>query len=64
MKKVIKLAEKPKINRENLVKLGNALYTCEEVQSVSIDVSFKDNSKLSYESEEEFDLSDFDIDDD
>jgi len=63
-KKVIKLNEKPKITRENLVKLGNAIHLCEEVESVSIEVSFKDSTKMTWESEEQLDFSDFGIEDD
>jgi Fic family protein len=48
--KIIKMSEKPVISREMILKIGDKLYNNDEVDSVKIEVSFRDKSKISYES--------------
>jgi len=51
MGKIIKVSGKPQLTRDHIVKIGDTLYNFDEVDSVSIDVKFKDNSSISYESD-------------
>jgi len=48
--KIMKLSGKPIISREHIVKMGDSLFNNDEVDSVKLEIVFKDKSKLSYES--------------
>lgn len=44
------MSGKPTISREMILRIGDSLYNYEEVDSVKVEVAFRDKSKLSYES--------------
>ncbi len=48
--KIMKLSGKPVISREHIVKMGDSLFNNDEVDSVKLEIIFKDKSKLSYDS--------------
>ena len=56
MIKKVKISKKPKLTRSAIVKLGQVLDNCEEVENVEINVKFKDNTSMSYESEYGFEF--------
>ncbi|MBS3088629.1 hypothetical protein J4402_02505 [Candidatus Pacearchaeota archaeon] len=51
--KTLKLQkEKISVNRELIKKFGEAVYFCPEVESVNIEIKFKDGSNIGFNREE------------
>jgi hypothetical protein len=48
--KIIKCSGRPVISREHVVKLGDSLFNTDEVDSVKLEIIFRDKSRLSYDS--------------